>query len=190
MHPIFIVAVPLGLIFLGMIMNSWGLAFDQPPSSPEQDLAKRLAAERETFRKFFDRQRSQAFNRQKRVGQYAWLLLVATIGSFIYLYLDTVGKTTLSNRIAALQTIASQEGKELVLSVTLSDGNNVKYKVKLPPQVSKSAEATTKDAVAKETVSSWEMEKLETVLSVGDSVLPLGIALKVSNGAALPAASN
>lgn len=189
MHPIFIVAVPLGLIFLGMIMNSWGLAFDQPPSSPEQDPAKRLAAERETFRKFFDRQRSQAFNRQKRVGQYAWLLLVATIGSFIYLYLDTVGKTTLSNRIATLQTIGSQEGKELVLSVTLSDGNNVKYKVKLS-QDGKPSEANTKNAVAKETVSSWELEKLETVLSVGDSVLPLGIALKVSNGAALAAASN
>jgi len=189
MHPILIVAVPLGLIFVGMIMNSWGLAFDQPPSSPEQDPTKKLAAERESFRKFFDRQRSQAFNRQKRVGQYAWLLLVATIGSFIWLYLDTVNKTTLSNRIATLQTIGSQEGKELVLSLTLSDGNNVKYKVKLP-QDRKPAEATIKDAVAKETVSSWELEKLETVLSVGDSALPLGVALKVSNGAALAAASN
>jgi hypothetical protein len=38
-----------------------------------------------------------------------------------------------------------------------------------------------KDAVAKETVSSWELEKLATVLSVGDSALPLGVALKVSN---------
>ena len=190
MHPIFIVAVPLVLIFIGMIMNSWGLAFDQPPSSSEQDPAKRLAAERETFRKFFDRQRSQAFKRQKRVGQYAWLLLLATIGSFIYLYLDTVGKTTLLNRIATLQTIGSQEGKELVLSVTLSDGNNVKYKVKMPPQDGKPAAATIKDAVAKETVSSWELEKLETVLSVGDSALPLGVALKVSNGAALAAAAN
>ena len=181
MHPIFIVAVPLILIVLGMILNSIGLSFDQPPSSAEQDPTKKLAIERETFRQFFDRQRSQAMKRQHRVGQYAWLLLIATIGSFVWLYLDTVNKTALSNRIATLQTIGSQEGKELVLSLTLIDGNNVKYLVKLP-QSGKPTEATTKDAVAKETVSSWELEKLETVLSVGDSALPLGVALrKVSN---------
>jgi uncharacterized membrane protein len=189
MHPILIVAVPLGLIILGMIMNSWGLAFDQPPSSSEQDPVKRLAAEREAFRKFFDRQRSQAFKRQRRVSQYSWLLLVATIGSFIYMYLDTVGKTTHSNRIAALQTLGSQEGKELVLSVTLSDGNNVKYKVKLP-QDRKPAEAAGQGTAAKETVSSWEMENLATILSVGDSALPLGVVLKVSNGAATAAVAN
>jgi hypothetical protein len=186
MHPIFIVAVPLILIFLGMILNSIGLSFDQPPSSAEQDPAKKLTLEREAFRQFFDRQRSQAMKRQHRVGQYSWLLLLATIGSFVWLYLDTVNKTVLSNRIATLQTIGSQEGKELVLSLTLVDGNNVKYIVKLP-QAGKPSEATTKDAVAKdavakETVSSWELEKLETVLSVGDSALPLGVALKkVSN---------
>ena len=180
MHPIFIVAVPLILILLGMILNSIGLSFDQPPSSAEQDPTKKLAIERETFRQFFDRQRSQAMKRQHRVGQYAWLLLIATIGSFVWLYLDTVNKTALSNRIATLQTIGSQEGKELVLSLTLIDGNNVKYLVKLP-QNSKPSEATTKDAVAKETVSSWDLEKLATVLSVGDSALPLGVALKVSN---------
>ena len=181
MHPIFIVAVPLILIVLGMILNSIGLSFDQPPSSAEQDPTKKLAIERETFRQFFDRQRSQAMKRQHRVGQYAWLLLIATVGSFVWLYLDTVNKTALSNRIATLQTIGSQEGKELVLSLTLIDGNNVKYLVKLP-QSGKPTEATTKDAVAKETVSSWELEKLETVLSVGDSALPLGVALrKVSN---------
>ena len=189
MHPILIVAVPLGLILLGMILNSIGLSFDQPPSSPEQDPTKKLAIEREAFRQFFDRQRSQAMKRQHRVGQYAWLVLFVSIGSFVWLYLDTVRKTALSNRIATLQTIGSQEGKELVLSVTLSDGNNVKYKVKLP-QEGKPAPAATKDAVAKETVSSWELEKLETVLSVGDSALPLGVALKVSNGAGLAAASN
>jgi hypothetical protein len=188
MHPFFIVAVPLGLIFLGMILNSIGLSFDQPPSSAEQDPTRKLAIEREAFRQFFDRQRSRALKRQQRVGQYAWLLLLVTIGSFIWLYVDTVGKTTLSNRMAALQTIGSEEGKELVLSVTLSDGNNVKYKVK-PPLDGKSSEANTKNAVAKETVSSWELEKLETVLSVGDIAMPLGVALKVSNGAAPAVAS-
>jgi hypothetical protein len=180
MHPLIVVVVPLALITLGMILNSIGLSFDQPPSSPEQDPAKRLAAEREAFRVFFDRQRSRALKRQKRVGQYAWLLLLVTIGAFIWLYVDTVGKTALSNRVASLQTIGTQEGKDLVLSLTLSDGNNVKYLVKLP-QGNKTLDATAKDAVAKETVSSWELEKIGTALSVGDSTLPLGVALKVSN---------
>jgi hypothetical protein len=183
MHPILVVLIPLVLIFIGMFMNSWGLSFDQPPSSPEQDPAKRLAAEQESFRRFFDRQRTQAMKRQKRIGQFAWLLLLATIGSFIWMYNDTVGKTVLSNRIATLQTLGSQEGKELVLSVTLSDGNNVKYLIKLPkPEIpAKDAVVVVKEAAAKETVSSWEIEKLGTALSIGDIALPLGIALKISN---------
>ena len=180
MHPLLIVAIPLVLIILGMILNSIGLSFDQPPSSAEQDPAKRLAAERDAFRNFFDRQRSRAMKRQKRVGQYAWLLMIATIGAFIGFYLDTVSKTTLSNRIASLQTLGSQEGKDLVLSVTLSDGNNVKYLIKLPPRDNK-IDVTVKEAGAKETVSSWELEKLGTALSIGDNTLPLGVALKISN---------
>ena len=55
MHPLLLVVIPLALIILGMILNSIGLSFDQPPSSPEQDPVKRLAAERDTFRQFFDR---------------------------------------------------------------------------------------------------------------------------------------
>jgi len=180
MHPLLLVAIPLALIILGMILNSIGLSFDQPPSSPEQDPVKRLAAERDTFRQFFDRKRSRATKRQERVGQYAWLLLIATIGSFIWLYVDTVGKTTLSTRIASMQTLGSQEGKELVLSLTLSDGNNVKYLIKLP-QGDKKSDTNGKEAVAKETVSSWELEKLGTALSIGDNALPLGVALKIAN---------
>lgn len=180
MHPLLVIAVPLVLITLGMILNSIGLSFDQPASSPEQDPAKRLAAEREAFRQFFDRQRSSAIKRQKRVGQYAWLLMIATIGSFIWLYTDTVSKTALSNRIASLQSLASQEGKDLVLSVTLLDGNNVKYLVKLP-QGDKKLDAASNATAAKETVSSWELERLGTALSIGDNSLPLGVALKISN---------
>ena len=180
MHPLLVVAVPLVLISLGMILNSIGLSFDQPASSPEQDPTKRLAAERESFRQFFDRQRTGALKRQKRVGRYAWLLMFATIGSFIWLYTDTVSKTTLSNRIASLQSLASQEGKDLVLSVTHSDGNNVKYLVKLP-QGDKNPAAAPNETVAKETVSSWELERLGTALSIGDNSLPLGVALKISN---------
>ncbi len=39
MHPMFIVAIPLVLVIVGMVLNSIGLSFDQPPSSPEQDPA-------------------------------------------------------------------------------------------------------------------------------------------------------
>jgi hypothetical protein len=49
MHPLFVIAVPLFLIVLGMILNSIGLSVDQPPSSPEQDPAKRFAAEWESL---------------------------------------------------------------------------------------------------------------------------------------------
>ncbi len=175
MHPLLVVAIPLALIMLGMVLNSIGLSFDQPPSSSEQDPAKRLAAEREVFRNFFDRQRNRALKRQKRVGQYGWLLIIATIGSFIWLYVDTLGKAALSNRIASLQTLGSQEGKHLILSMTLSDGSNVKYLINTQKDVG------TKEAVSKETVSSWELEKLGTALSVGDNALPLGVALKIAN---------
>jgi len=179
MNPLLVIAIPLVLIFLGMILNSIGLSFDQPPSSSEQDPAKRLAAERESYRKFFDRQRVRAINRQKRVGQYGWLLVAATIGSFIWVYMDTVNKTTLSTQVAALQTLGTEEGKQMVLSLTLSDGSNAKYLIKLP-QADK-LEANAKDAVAKEKVSSWELQRLGTALSIGDNPLPLGVALKIAN---------
>jgi hypothetical protein len=162
-----------------MILNSIGLSFDQPPSSPEQDPVKRSIADREAFRQFFDGQRRRAITRQSRVKHYGWLLIVATIGSFIWLYMDTTNKTAQSNRVAALQTLGSQEGKDMVLSLTLSDGSNVKYLIKLP-QAEKSTVAP-KEALAKETVSSWEIEKLGTAISIGDNPLPLGIALKMAN---------
>ena len=177
MNPVLIVLIPVGLIILGMILNSVGLSYDQPPSSPEQDPIKKLTAEKESYRKFFDLQRNRSIKRQKRVGQYAWLVLIAFIGSFIWLYSDTVNKTGLNNRIAALQTLATEEGKQLVLSVTSTDGNNVKYLIKLP-QADKLEVA--KESTSKEKVSSWEMEKLGTALSTGDNPLPLGIALKIS----------
>lgn len=179
MHPLLVIAIPLVLIMLGMILNSLNLHFDQPQSSPEKDPAKRLAAEREIFRDFFSNQRQRALKRQKRIRQYAWLLMFATIGSFIWLYVDTVNKAALSNRVAALQTLGSQEGKEMILSLTLTDGSNVKYLIKLPR--SDKAQPAVKEAVAKETVSTWELEKLGTALSIGDNALPLGVALKISN---------
>src|SRR6478672_12334085 len=108
MHPMLIVAIPLVLVIVGMVLNSIGLSFDQPPSSAEQDPAKRAAAESEGYRRFFDLQRKRAVTRQKRIGQYAWLLMVAIIGSFIWLYVYTVNKTTGTTQIAALQTLQTE----------------------------------------------------------------------------------
>ena len=181
MHPLLIVAIPLGLVILGMILNSIGLSFDHPPSSPEQDPVKRLTVEKETYRKLFDQQRSRIMKRQARVGQYSWLLMAAFIGAFIWLYMDTKDKTSLSSRIAALQTLGTEKGEEMVLSVTLSNGDNVKYLIKLPK--ADKLEATAKEAVSKEKVSSWEIERLGTALSIGDNPLPLGVALKMSQAA-------
>jgi hypothetical protein len=179
MNPLLIVAIPLGLVILGMIWNSIGLAYDHPPSSPEQDPLKRLTAEKESYRKFFDLQRSRSTKRQKRIGQYGWLLMAAFIGAFIWLYKDTVDKTSLSSRIASLQTLGTEESKQMVLSVTQSDGNNVKYLIKLP-QADK-LEGSAKEVAAKEKVSSWELERLGTALSIGDTALPFGVELKISN---------
>src|SRR6266576_5778770 len=178
MNPLIIIAVPMGLLILGMILNSWDLGFNQPPSSTEQDAVKKLTAEKESYRKFFDLQRTRSTKRQKRVGQYAWLVMAAFIGAFIWLYADTVSKTSLSTQIAGLQTLGTEEGKQMVLSVTLSDGNNVKYLIKLP-QADK-LQATAKEDVKIEKVSSWELERLGTALSTGDNPLPLGVALKIS----------
>jgi len=184
MNPLFIIAVPLGLVVLGMILNSWDLGFNHPASSPEQDTVKKLTAEKESYRKFFDLQRGQAKKRQKRVGQYAWLVMASFIGAFIWLYADTVSKTSLSSRIAGLQTLATEEGKQMVLSVTLSDGNNVKYLIKLPE--AGKAQVATGEAVKLEKVSSWELERLGTALSTGDNPLTLGVALKMSQLAVDP----
>jgi hypothetical protein len=162
-----------------MLLNSTGLGVNQPPSSSEQDPAKRAAAEREHYRRFFDLQSRQAVKRQTRVGQYAWLLMVAVIGSFIWLYLYTVNKTTVATQVAALQTLATEEGKEMVLSITLKDGSNVKYLIKSPQ--ADALEAARKEGISKEKVLSWEMSQLGTALNIGESPLPLGVAVKIAN---------
>ena len=182
MNPIFIVAVPLVLVIVGMVLNSIGLSFDQPPSSAEQDPAKRSAAEKEDYRRFFDLQRRRAVKRQKRVGQYAWLLIAAIIGSFIWLYMATVKTTTIATRVAAFQTLGTEEGKEMVLSVTLKDGSNVKYLIKSPK--ADTLDAAAKEGISKEKVSSYELSQVGTALSMGESPLPLGVAVKISEGSA------
>jgi hypothetical protein len=165
-------------VIIGMVLNSTGLSFDQPPSSSEQDPAKRSAAEADAYRRFFDLQRKQAVKRQARVGQYAWLLMAAIIGSFIWLYMYTVNKTSLATQIAAVQTLPTEDGKEAVLSITLKDGSNVKYLIKAP-----TAEmlASKKDGTSKEKVSSYEISQLRSAFDVGESPLSPGIAVKVAD---------
>ena len=178
MHPIVIILIPIVLVLVGMVLNSIGLSFDQPPSSAEQDPAKKAQIEGDAYRRFFDLQRKQAVARQKRIGQYCWLLMVAIIGSFIGLYMYTVKTTTATTQIAALQTLAMEEKKEMVLSVTLKDGSNVKYLIKSP--TADTLDAATKEGISKQKVSSWDMEQSGTILTIGESPLPLGVALKVS----------
>ena len=179
MNPMLIFAIPVVLVIVGMVLNSIGLSFDQPPSSAEQDPAKRAAAEEEAYRRFFDLQRRQAVKRQNRIGQYAWLLMAAIIGSFIWLYMYTVTKTTATTQIAALQTLQTEEGKETVLSLTLKDGSNVKYLIKSAK--ADTLDAATKEGISKQKVSSWDMSQSGTVVSIGESPLAVGVALKVSS---------
>jgi uncharacterized protein YpmB len=179
MHPIVIVLIPLILVIAGMVWNSIGLSFDQPASSAEQDPAKRAAAEGDAYRRFFDAQRKQSVTRQKRIGQYAWLLIIAIIGSFIWLYMYAVNKTTATTQIAALQTLPTEEGKETVLSLTLKDGSNVKYLIKAP--TADALEAAKKDGISKQKVSSYDMAQSGTAVTIGESPLPVGVALKVSS---------
>ena len=179
MNPLLVFAAPLVIVIVGMILNNIGLSFDQPESSPEQDPAKRLAAERQAYRTFFDLQRTRLFKRQKWVGWYAWLVLVTFVVSFGWMYFDTVNKTTASKQIAAIQTVPVVESKDVVLSLTLSDRTNVKYLIK--SEKADTSGVAVKEGLSKEAVPSWEVSRLGTALSIGDSALPLGIALKISN---------
>ena len=179
MHPLLVIAIPLVLVIIGMILNSIGLSFDQPESSTEQDPAKRLAAESKAYRTFFDRQRALFLKRQKRVGQYAWLVLVVFIASFWWMYRDTVDKTTALNQIAVIQTLSAAEGKGEVLSVTLRDGSNVKFLIKT--EKAGTSGGAKMEGLSKETVGAWEVSNLKTASSIGESALPVGIALKISD---------
>lgn len=177
MNSLWAVGIPLGLTILGMILNSLNVAFDQPPSPAEEDPRKRLAAERDSYRQVFYNQRERAIKRQKHVNQYGWLLLCATIGSFIWLYVNTVNQTTTANRLAMLQTLGTDGGKQTVLSVTLRDGDNVKYLIK----ADKTVEPVKGETTAPEKIPSWEISDLKTALSRGDHSLPLGISLTMAN---------
>lgn len=196
MNPLLIISIPLVLMTIGMILNSFRLSFDQPASSPEQDPGKRLAAEKQAYRDLFDFQRSRSLKRQKRVGQCAWLVLTAFVVSSGWLYFDTAHKTGAAKQVVAIHTLPVVESKDIVLSLTLGDGDNVQYLIK-PPVLnlavsdgtntrfvkSSSPEATgatAKDGFSKEAVQTWRLTSLGTALSIGDVEMPLGIALHIS----------
>jgi len=179
MHILYVVAVPIVLVIVGMILNGVQISFDQPQSSSEEDPGKKLEAERRAYRSLFDTQRSRSMKRQQRVGQYAWLLLATFIASSVWLYLDTVKATTVSKQVAAIQTLPVDGSKDRVLSLTLSDGGNVQYIIK-PGTVEKPARGA-KEGLSKEAVQNWRLTSLGTALSIGDAELPLGIALRIPN---------
>jgi hypothetical protein len=78
-----------------------------------------------------------------------------------------------------LQTLSTEEGKEMVLSVTLRDGSNVKYLIKSPK--ADTLDPATKEGISKQKVSSYEISQLGAALNIGESPLPLGVAVKISN---------
>jgi len=184
-------AIPSMLVILGMILNNFQVVFDRPQYSLEEDPAKKLAAER----RFFDLQRVRFLKRQKRVGQYGWLILVAFVAFSWWLYLDTINKTTASKQIAAIQTLPVIESEDMVLSLTLSDGNNIQYLIKSPTLTLTLSDETntqyiklpkaktlglTGEGLSKEAVQGWQLTSLGTALSIGDVGVPLGIALNIS----------
>ena len=90
-----------------------------------------------------------------------------------------MNKTTDATQVATLQTLGTEEGKEMVLSITLKDGSNVRYLIKSPK--AESLDAATKEGISKEKVSSYEISQLGTALNIGESPLPPGVAVKIAN---------
>ena len=196
MNPFLIIGIPLVLMAIGMMLNSLQISFDQPESSREPELAKQLAAERQSYRVLFDSQRRGSLKRQKRFGQYAWLVLAAFVASSWWLYVDTVNKTTALKQITAIQTLPVVESKDVVLSLTLSDGNNIQYLIKLPTLTFARSDGTATEYIksrkgaasgnaaqhgpSQEAVQNWRLTDLGTALSTGNANMPLGIALNIS----------
>jgi len=90
-----------------------------------------------------------------------------------------VRATTVSKQISAIQTFAVAESKEAVLSLTLSDGSNVKYVVKASEPYT--AQLPKQAAHSAEILQDWQLASAGTAVNVGDAKVPLGIALRISN---------
>ena len=179
MSPLFVVIIPLVLTLIGIMLNSFQIVHDQPAFSLDEDPANKLAAERRANYHFFQLQRAPHLKRQKRIGQYGWLVLAVFIVSSWWLYSDAVKATTASKQISAIQTLPVADSSEAVLSLTLSDGSHIQYLIKAAQP--RSANPTGREEQAGESVHKWEFASLGTALNVGGARLPAGIALKMSN---------
>lgn len=168
----------MALIILGIVLNSFHIVHDQPAFSLEEDPTQKLAAERSANYHFFQLQRARLLKRQKRVGQYGWIVLMVVVASSWFLYSNAVKATTVSKQISAIQTFAVADSKDAVLSLTLGDGSSVKYLVKAETPV---AHRPKSDEHSVDTLQNWQLASLGTAINVGAGTVPLGIALRIAN---------
>lgn len=179
MTPIFIIALPLALILIGIVWNSIQIADDQPEYSLEPEPADKLAAERLANYHYFQLQRARILKRQKRIGQYSWMVLAVVITSSWLLYSDTVKTTVTSKQISAIQTLPLSGSKEALLALTLNDGSKSQYLVKVTELWSPMS--TVADPDAMEATQHSQLALLGTAINDGNAVLPAGIALRIAN---------
>ena len=64
------------------------------------------------------------------------------------------------------------------VSLTLKDGSTAKYRIQAP--TAEALAAATKDGISKQKVSSYDLEQAGTMLTIGETPLSLGVALKAS----------
>jgi len=167
------------LIIIGIVLNSLHIVHDQPAYSLENDPVNKLAAERQANYHFFFLQRARMLKRQKRIGQYSWLVLGVVVASSWLLYSDAVKATTVSKQISAIQTLPVSGSKEAVLSLTLSDGSRAQYLVKATEP--RSAISVMTDEQAKEAIQNAQLTSLGTAINDGTAMVPLGLALRITN---------
>ncbi len=179
MSPLSVIAIPLALIIIGIVLNSLHIVHDQPAYSLENDPVNKLAAERQANYHFFFLQRARMLKRQKRIGQYSWLVLGVVVASSWLLYSDAVKATTVSKQISAIQTLPVSGSKEAVLSLTLSDGSRTQYLVKATEP--RSAISVMTDEQAREAIQNAQLTSLGTVINDGTATVPLGLALRITN---------
>ena len=169
----------MALIILGIILNSLHIVHDQPQFSLEADPTHKLAAERNANYHFFHLQRARLLKRQKRVGQYAWLVLGIFIASSWWLYEDAVKATTASKQISSIRTLSAVGSHEAILSLILNDGSKTEYLVTAPNR--RAANALKTDEHSAETLQGWQSARLGTAVDFGNVTMPLGVALRIAD---------
>jgi hypothetical protein len=179
LSPLSVVAIPLVLILIGIIWNSFSIVHDQPEFSLEEDPVNKLAAERRATYQVLQLQRARILKRQKRIGRYGWLVLGVFIASSWFLYSATVKATTVSKQVIAIETMEIADSKEMVLSLTLSDGSEVKYLLKTPEKKPVAIAQTVERS--RDHVQNWQLTSLGTPVNDGAAAVPLRITLRIAN---------